>query len=189
MMGGLKIGARVWERAETMSDQTESVEAAQNLLRQQFSAIYPMWQDRGAGLPHVAFEGDPQRLTFFASPPRQFGPGADRQFELRLSPGGNLELSWRAEGSASSQLRRLTLLEGISSIKLEYFGAMPGRRVAEWTDSWGDNTQLPTLIRMQVIFPPGDRRVWPEMVVRPEITVDAACAFDPISRGCRGRPE
>jgi hypothetical protein len=73
------------------------------------------------------------------------------------------------------------LLEGAASIRLSYFDG------AQWLANWDDKTALPSLVRVEVEFPRRDGRVWPELIVAPEIATDVGCVYDVQSRRCRVR--
>jgi general secretion pathway protein J len=188
MLGGLKFGARAWDRVEVTSDDADSVDAAQTYLRRQLAAIYPLWLANPSSPGRVDFAGEPDHLVYLAPPPAQFGPADLSQFQLQRAASGALNLSWRSQSGAGAP-SEATLLHGIASLQFAYFGPQPGTRTERWTDRWADRARLPSLIRIQVTFPSGDRRVWPEFVVHPEIMVDVSCVYDPISHGCRGHSE
>jgi len=188
MMGSLRFSARVWERTQVASDEADAVSAAQEFLRRQLAAAYPQWQRGGSDAAHILFDGGQQALGFLASPPAQFGPGSDLRLTLQLSQSGALEVVWQADRSADPP-KTTVLLSGISSVDFSYYGLPFGGTIPKWSDSWSNRARLPDLVRIRVAFAPGDRRVWPELVVHPQISVDAGCIYEPLTRTCRGRPE
>jgi len=188
MMGGLKFSARVWERTQTTSDETDAVSSAQAFIRHQLAAAYPQWQDRGPDRPHVLFDGEAQQITFLAPPPAQFGPGTNLLYTLQRSKTGDLEVAWQSQQPGDSA-KSTKLLSSISSIKFDYFGPAYGGNLPKWWDSWSNRARPPDLVRIRIAFPPGDRRIWPELIVHPDITVDVRCIYEPLTRTCRGRPE
>lgn len=188
MLGGLKFGTRVWERSAGMTDDAESVEAAQRFIRHQLVAVYPAWQADGPNQGHVLFDGSANRLSFIGPPPAPAAPAGHQQFELTLASDRALAVSWRPDSRpGDAAANEAPLLTGIENLDLAYFGPDPSGRNPRWWDGWVGRAQPPQLIRVRVRFPPGDRRVWPELVVHPEIMVDVGCVYDPIYRGCRGR--
>jgi hypothetical protein len=44
---------------------------------------------------------------------------------------------------------------------------------------------LPELVRIRVGFAPGDRRVWPDLIIRPAVTIDGTCRVNRTARQCR----
>jgi len=188
MLGGLRLGGRVWERGAVAGDAVESVAAPQNLLRRQLANIYPLWQVSSPTQGQVAFEGTRNSLTFVAPIPAQLGPAPNQRFRLEITSAGELELGWHGlDDSGGTDSVRSTLLAKVAGLELAYFGPDQSGRNPQWWDSWSGRRQPPELIRIRVRFPLGDRRLWPELVVHPEIMVDVACVYDPIYRGCRGR--
>jgi general secretion pathway protein J len=190
ILSGLKFGAIVWKKGETASSNAESLDAAQNFLRHLLMTAYPKWVGTGPFDGRVLFDGEEHRIAFLAPPPEQFGPGPVMRFELGLSHDGDLELLWspgmlREDAPAKSA----ALLHGVGSVQFGYFGRDIGGSTERWQPTWSGRASNPKLIRMQVTFPDHDRRVWPEFIIQPRVRADVACIYDPISRGCRGRPE
>jgi general secretion pathway protein J len=188
MMGGLKFGARVWERTQGTSDESDAVTTAEAFIRHQLAATYPQWHDTGPDRPHVLFDGEAHSVAFLAPQPEQFGPGTNLQFALQRSSTGDLDVTWQSQ-DAGTVPTHTALLRNISSVEFSYYGPSFGGAIAKWSDSWSNRARLPDLIRIRVVFPPKDRRVWPEFIVHPDITVDVRCIYEPLTRTCRGRPE
>jgi hypothetical protein len=44
---------------------------------------------------------------------------------------------------------------------------------AEWRESWDGADGLPALIALEVVFPAGDPRSWPELMVAPRLAATA----------------
>jgi general secretion pathway protein J len=82
--------------------------------------------------------------------------------------------------------RKDVLLTHIANVAFAYLpkAASGG---AGWVDHWDHGTALPAAIRINVQFPPGDQRVWPELLIVPRIDVDVACVLDDLTKRCRGR--
>ena len=55
------------------------------------------------------------------------------------------------------------LLQGIDHIELAYWPRGPA---PQWSSSWSGN-DLPLLVRLRVVFPPEDRRHWPDIIASP----------------------
>ena len=55
-----------------------------------------------------------------------------------------------------------TLLPGVARLQFGYCCDAGGQWLAAWTEQ-----TLPSLIRIQLTFPPDSRRVWPPVVVAP----------------------
>jgi hypothetical protein len=65
------------------------------------------------------------------------------------------------------------------------FWLKPDEAPGRWVDRWNDATQVPRLIRIDVIFAPNDSRRWPSLYVEPRVNTPADCVFDVVSRRCR----
>ena len=65
--------------------------------------------------------------------------------------------------------------------------ADPAGGAPDWQSDWSGRRALPDLIRIRIGFPAGSNRYWPDLVVAPRITVDAGCAYDPLTYHCKGR--
>jgi hypothetical protein len=75
----------------------------------------------------------------------------------------------------------------VKSLELSYFGVSSIDPAPRWQDSWESLPEPPKLIRLRVAFQSGDRRVWPELLVRPAADVGVACLLDKTTRRCRGQ--
>ena len=74
--------------------------------------------------------------------------------ETRATPGG---------GDPKGRTRRL--VAGADRVAFSYYGSMSGGTTAAWTTEWTDPESSPSLMRIDVAFPSGDRRRWPPFVV------------------------
>ena len=179
-----------WKRGAAQAMGNESVETASSLLRRLLSQAYPAYRNVD-GSPRVDFDGGEQAVAFLAPAPGPAGDAWLARFSLSApvrSGRSVLVLTWRADQPAGGQDSPVTagetvLLDGIGALTLAYFHPDRG-----WQPVWHDQTSLPRLIRIGIGFPPGIQASWPDFVVTPRISVDAACRYDPASRGCRGRP-
>jgi general secretion pathway protein J len=136
----------------------------------------------------VDFEGAAGALTFLSSPPGSSRPAPLMRYRLEVTTGGELLLSSlsdvAAQGAATS---RQPLLTGVRQLDLAYFGAADPDQTRRWRSSWQDQPKPPELVRVRVVFEPGDRRWWPDLIVKPQVTIDTACVLEPTGHGCRGR--
>src|SRR5437763_14961141 len=65
LFGGLRFGTRVWEKSETSTTETNRVRAAQLLLSDAISHIYPFFAGQTPADKHVEFAGEEKQMTFF----------------------------------------------------------------------------------------------------------------------------
>lgn len=194
MAGSLRFGARVWDAGAERGEWINRTEITQNFLRQhigQASASRPAdeaadEEDAFADEMEQTFSGAPNRLRFVAPGPAQAGVAGFSRFELFVSEEGeeadlvlSIGLGEAAETGAadvdSSDAR--VLIEDIEAAAFRYFGAIEEGREPDWHDEWTDPGRVPSLVALQVSFPEGDRRVWPELVIAPRL--GAASAREP----------
>jgi general secretion pathway protein J len=193
LSGGLRFGARSWERSQEAEAGISDVAVIQGFLRRALSQSEPVLiiSDDGDRRPY--FEGGSDHLQFMARAPAARNPGGRARFAVAvtLKEGrGELQVSSRFElgtDQFDSEVTDTVLLRGIQYLEFAYFGADTPAHPPRWQETWLDRDTLPELVRIRVRFPPDDRRTWLDLVVAPEITVDATCLYDPVTRHCRGR--
>lgn len=177
LFGGLQLGARAWETTGERLDDSARLQLVQDFLRTRISQTYPLETDGAAGSTGLVFSGAPDRLAFVTVLPQHLAPGlhllalglVERDDRLHLL------LTWRplapeneAEDENGAAASERILLHDIAGLELAYFGAVGATEPPAWYSSWdGTVLRLPELIRLRVSFPAGDRRHWPDLVVRP----------------------
>jgi general secretion pathway protein J len=187
LFGALRLGTRVWETGEAQLDASARVQVVQDFLRQQLGQTVPMagLADSGRASGTMLFVGTSAWLRFVSMLPEHLGAGA-RILELALSEparaGGPADLVIRIQpfdltgnDESTSDDEERVLIEGIESLEIGYFGSPNPNAKAVWWQQWQDQRELPRLIRVRVGFPPGDRRIWPELIVA--LMVDLPPAF------------
>ena len=175
MATGFASATRLTSSNEVRTVASETVEAAQAELRDRIERLRPATRFDGAAFA-ADFEGGPESMTFVALPSAAERPSPQRRFRLGLDGDGNLVLGDR----------EAKLLSGVEALQIAYFGP-DATGVVRWTDEWSLRPTAPEAIRIGVTFTPGDRRQWPELVVRPAATVDTTCVLDVNTGKCRGR--
>jgi general secretion pathway protein J len=142
---------------------------------------------------YVDFEGTGESLAFLASAPIVLGGIGRSRFRLSIVKHDGLSdlvLASQAElaaADAPSTIEKKTLLAGTASIEFAYFGKWRSETNAQWHDRWTGQSALPQLLRIQVRFPEGDTRLWPDLVIAPRVAVDIGCVYDLLTKQCRGR--
>jgi general secretion pathway protein J len=179
LFGGLRLGARAWERSEERLDQSARLQVVHNFLRDRLAQAYPLEREEGADRSTPAFAGDADTVQFITLMPEYLGTGfaeftvaVDDQSEV-----ANLLVRWQRFDpvdplAADEEPQIKVLLQDIERLEIAYFGALARDQPASWHDRWLDVGQLPQLIRIRVVFPPGDPRRWPDLIVQP-MTADA----------------
>lgn len=193
VFGGLRFGIKAWEASDAHIAGTDEVRLAQNFIRSEVELAYPKLEMSDPTSPQLIFSGASQSIRFLARVPKSLALAGRAIIELKLSDSGDNrdlvasvrpELSWDDDASALHEERILT---GIDSLQFSYFGKTDANSPAAWSETWADKFHLPELIRLSVGFSVGDRRVWPEMIVAPKVSVDVSCQYDMFTKSCRGR--
>jgi general secretion pathway protein J len=183
LFGGLRLGARAWERSEERLDQAARLQVVQNFLRERLGQAYPLDADDEAR-SRFAFEGDADAIRFVTLMPEYLGAGF-AEFVLAVDDrpeARDLVVRWHrfdpadplASDEEEPQIK--VLLTDIEALEVSYYGALGRSEPVYWQERWLDAAQLPELIRVGVVFPPGDRRYWPDLIVHP-MTAAAAVFF------------
>lgn len=173
------------------------VAGAQRFLRRVLENAYPFETASTANGPaERGLMGAAQGLQVTAPALAAEGSAGLYRFELSLSDGekGELAVRWVQDRNGVPAIQtkkgaqREVILTGVQSLSIDYLQLVElgnGQIEAHWRDSWLDNATLPALVRVRLKFAPGDRRVWPELIVAPRISTDANCVFDVVSQMCR----
>lgn len=189
IVAGVSTGRRVWERLDERAVAVESVEGAQTMLRARIERAYGATRFDQAQ-PYADFSGQTTRLDFLAEPTELERPQALRRYDLALGVNGDLLLSSWSDVAADPDHPAITtqlVLKGVQGLELAYFGAAPPDLTPRWRPQWDHQPALPRLIRVRVAFPRGDRRVWPDLIVKPAADVDVRCILDVATGHCLGR--
>ena len=73
------------------------------------------------------------------------------------------------EAEVIGEAKERVLLDGIADLEISYFGAERRGDPAVWHRRWLNSAALPALVRIEVAFEDGDRRLWPELTVATRI--------------------
>jgi general secretion pathway protein J len=169
----------------------DEVQLAQEILRSRIQGLRAVPRaGRATGV--VDFQGDDQRLSFYAPPLERDAPNSLQAFRLVRMATGNLMLFSASPLTENIDLsgpslvgwRSTKLLDGVEELSISYFGPAPNAAGGRWQRFWYDRTQPPQLIRIAARFATGDRRSWPELIIRPSVTMNMACKFDTITSRC-----
>lgn len=185
LVQGLATGRRVWERIDANGAAGESIEGAQSLLRDRIEQLYPATL-YDAPTPYADIDGDGGELGFLSAPPSALGPAPLRRYHLILTPAGDLRLQWTSSAQPGQGAVSQTLLRGVRRMEIAYFGADPADPSPGWRHVWRHEPTPPGAVRIRLNFAPGDRRQWPDLIIRPQATVDSDCSFSPTTGRCGG---
>ncbi|MCG7900500.1 MAG: prepilin-type N-terminal cleavage/methylation domain-containing protein [Candidatus Thiodiazotropha weberae] len=155
----LFLNIKGWERVSDSSDRQLAELLTTARVEQIIRNIIPLtWQQKNRARL-LAFMGDAQQVQFIAPAPQQYQPGG--LFEYRLSleddfeQGRMLLLHYTPHNPKQSQFvlpqegRRRILLSGLEHVEFSFFGFLPNRNEAEWTDRWEPlNNNYPELVKI-----------------------------------------
>lgn len=192
LLATLTTGRGVERRANASATAGESIAAVQDLLHDRLEAMVPEARF-GPGDPIVDMRGEADVLDFTAAPPTAQRPAPPQRFRLLLTRAGELSLfaidplTNVTDPDMPSVIgwTRAPLLGNVARLDIAYFGAAPPDGQRRWRPRWHDRPTLPELVRIRVGFAPGDRRPWPDLIVRPAATVNTACLIDRTTGRCR----
>ena len=160
---GMQYGLLGWQTQVRIVGRSEDLDAVERALRQMIAVIDP-----GDSLALPPFAGTRDRVEFVTVLPDAAAGLPVRRVEaaLLVDSSRRLMLRWRPWMHAA-RLRPVPppveteLLRGVQGLEFAFW--RPG---GGWVGTW-QNQDLPALIRIRVLFPPGDPRHWPDIVAAP----------------------
>lgn len=188
---GIAAAARASARQGARDAALDAVLAAQIVVRQRIEQMAPVTSAQSAE-PDVDSRGTATVFDFIGEPIGRVAPSSLQRYRLTRTPGGDLmlyvadTLDNRVDAGDERMVgwTPMRLLSGTAALAIGYYGsaAIGGGRA--WQSRWFDRQQPPELVRIQVSFPAGDRRVWPDLLIRPRATMNAACRIDGATGRC-----
>jgi general secretion pathway protein J len=190
LAGTTQYGIAAWRRTDAFAATAGELLLGRTILARDLARAYPEWRIEGDGSPRVAFDGTADSMRFLAPAPDSMGGAGLARFSLAV--GGDhgdrfLALAAGLELGTGETAPASVLLDRAVRIEFAYYGPPAPGAAPSWQEEWRARAELPMLVRVRVVLPPGDARHWPELIVRPSIAVDAGCVYDPLSYHCRGR--
>ena len=185
LLQALRMAGIVALRERTASSGLEQVVAAQRLLRTTIERLRPVTRFDSAQ-PIVDLRGSGGVFTFIAPPLDRDAPDALQRFRLTRTATGELVLY--SGSTRKAELDRsgtdlvgwlpTTLIDGVSNLSIAYLGVPETGGARTWQERWWDRGRPPELVRVRIEFARGDRRIWPDLLVRPRATTIASCVRD-----------
>lgn len=168
-----------------------SVASAQFILRSRVERLRAIPRPDRAS-PVIDFEGTGDELSFFAPPIERSAPGGLQAFRLLRTSTGDVALFSSPYLSENVDLHShniagwepTKLIDGVERLSISYFGPQLGTSAVAWQRFWNNRAQPPSLVRIGLDFAPGDRRSWPDLIIRPSASVNLACRIDPATARC-----
>lgn len=168
LAGGIRLGTRAFERQATAIAERDQIDATDRALRRLLSTIDP-----GSPNNPPKIEGTPTSFKFTSDLPPGVGLTIKRaDLVLSLTGKGSLVLKYKQHfhdmrTSPEPEAKVVEILSGLDKIELSYFkAAEQANGGSGWLAEWRDPIP-PDLIRLHLVFPKGDRRHWPDLIVAP----------------------
>ena len=184
LFGGMRLGTRAWETNSNRIEAITQIQISHQIIRRMLSQAYPLVDANAisnvTGGRRVEFRGDQESIAFTGLMPAHLGVGFHR-FRLLVNDDGGasrLVLLWRRiaydgndDGVADNEA---ILIERIAGARFSYFGVAADGDDPEWHQAWDNPAHLPALVRLEIDFPDGGGRFWPDLVVA--LRIDATDA-------------
>lgn len=149
---------------------------AQKALRQLFENARPVSEDDRPNSPPL-FNGAADAVQFAADMPPQFGGGGLYRMKISSSSSkaGKKDLvlttsiltpELRSAGTDYATI----VLSRIDRVEIKYLKPRNEREASLWVHNWPAQGSLPLRIAIDVVFPPGDNRIWPQLIVSPKLS-------------------
>lgn len=191
VLAGVQLGFQTAAQARQRGVGNASIITSQAVLRDRIEALVPNTRYEFTR-PIADVRGEVTIVSFFAPAPPALRPASLMRYRLIRSNDGELVLFSLADTTAGinpyapgqSGWKPQVLLTNVERLDMAYFGTLPGDSQREWRDRWIERGAPPELVRIRVTFFEGDRRQWPDLVIRPAPTVNASCTVDPETATC-----
>ncbi|RIA46318.1 prepilin-type N-terminal cleavage/methylation domain-containing protein [Hephaestia caeni] len=192
LMQGLASAGIIAQRERASRSNIEEIVTSQRVLRATIERLRPVTRMDSA-IPIVELRGTAGVLTFVAPPFDRDGPDALQRFRLTRTASGDLVL-YSAHSRKVDIDRSGTdlvgwtpnrLLGGVRDLSISYLGPPHPGASRVWQDRWWDRSTTPELVRIRVVFAENDRRIWPDLFVRPRATSHGPCRIDELTGKCR----
>jgi general secretion pathway protein J len=149
--------------ADTVAAQDEVLAVRDHLRRTLASTM-----TGGSGTQRTVLAGIGDTVVFTVPGDRLLETGGPVRITLAAVVEGHrlslAETRAPVEGD-EGRTRTRRLVEGAAAVSFSFFGALSGDAAPTWSPEWTDPGSSPQLVRIDVRFPPGDKRRWPPFVV------------------------
>ena len=168
---GVRAGLALWTAQNKRIERITDLDSTARLLRTLLTGMPPP-SATGAQSQSTTIKGGSSRLDFVGDLPTGLGATqrADIVIELLRQ---RLVLVWtprRHEVSVGPPPKPVEteLISGVEGLDLAYWGAASPDQAPSWQAAW-EGPGLPQLIRVRLVFAEGDPRIWPDLIVAPQL--------------------
>lgn len=192
VFGGMRFGARAWDRSSSVVQVSETMFATQARLRQLIGSAYPFQTTRGVREITYPMVGYDDAVLFSA--PLSPDSAEDQLSRIAIwhdTANAALTLAWAEDRNDVHDPRdgdgyqTLRLLNDVSRVAIDYLTSDDNGVSTRWVSRWNRQSGLPHAVRISVEFRSGAGRSWPVLIAVPRLNGIADCEFDPVSRRCR----
>lgn len=168
LVRGVQLGLRALDQQNTALGDRAELDATDRAIRDLVTHIDP-----GIGRNPMMIDGRSDRFHFQSRLPAAISVlTRHAEMTLLVDDRHRLVLRWKPSphetpfGAPPSDTDTV-LLDKIDRIEIAYWAPRDGDgQPRGWRDEW-DTPYLPSLVRIRLTFPDGDRRHWPEILVAP----------------------
>ena len=159
IVGGLQFGRRVWDRSAA-DEASIQVEAASRALAGLLARALPVTASAKGAAQRLVFSGRADGIRFVALSDGEVLDGGPvlTEFGVAVAAGRPVLQLWskvfRAETAWSTEraaMRATSVLSGVSSISLSYFGSDNSDEQPTWRPTWLNQTDLPLLVSLRIV--------------------------------------
>jgi general secretion pathway protein J len=165
---GIRLGLRARAMDARMQAGAEELEATARVVRQLIARAAP----GDPSTRDAPFIGTAHAASFMTTLPAGFDAAATNEADvsLQVGTGHQLELRWRPHYrrwiATPPPPKAAALLDGVERLDLSFWQPQSGSARGSWLSAWAA-PDPPGLVRVHLVFPSGDGRHWPDIVVAP----------------------
>ena len=169
LYGSLYAGARNWSAGEVRARENDDKRLVLSFIRQVTGETMPIFRVDGQDA-RVMFRGDNSSLQFVSRlPAHHAGSGIyllkliaeDDDLLLKYTPLNRDKAMFDEDVFVEAE--RISLLENIQTINLDYFGRDTPNAEPAWHDDWNNEAHVPELVRLIINAYEADS--WPPLVI------------------------
>jgi general secretion pathway protein J len=150
MPSTLRLGKRAWETTGALEETPAA--AALSFAAQSLKSALPVFQRDSSGLPHIAFDGTEQTISFVAD--LASGPSGGGLYRIDAGapiastdgPAVRLSLYGPDTTAQATGIEVRDLADSYSELRFRYFGSPAPGAPNQWQSSWHRSDRLPDLV-------------------------------------------
>ena len=194
LFGSLHMASKSWDTGDARAEATSNMRLAEQFLSMQIEEQHPQRMKRIVEFP-LLFSGTADELIYAAPLPARVQGGGVWLYRLRIAQDGDkssLILDRMIPDVTATKMPEFSspdhsvLADGISELKLQYYGRDDGADVSTaptWRDRWDSRQSLPLEIRIDVT--PAHGAPWPTIYASPRNAPEAGCrGYDYTRQRC-----